>query len=148
MSNRIKGIQDEKKRWTEDLLKKKPFSQRYTDWGEPVKPLYTPDDFSDADYLADRGFPGEDPFVRGIHPSMYLGRTWTMRQYSGFATAEETNKRYKYLLEQGQTGLSIAFDLPTQIGYYSDHPMSEGEVGKVGVAIDSLQDMEIESRYV
>lgn len=86
---------------------------------------------------------GEFPFTRGIHPSMYRDKLWTMRQYAGFSTAEESNKRYKYLLSQGTTGLSVAFDLPTQIGYDSDDPMAEGEVGKVGVAIDSLQDIEI-----
>lgn len=142
MENKLKEIRDEAKRWADDLLTKKPFANHYTDWGDPIKPLYTPDDFSELEYLEGVGFPGEYPFARGIHPSMYLGRTWTMRQYSGFGTAEDTNKRYKYLLEQGQTGLSIAFDLPTQIGYDSDHPICEGEVGKVGVAIDSLQDME------
>jgi len=95
------------------------------------------------DYIRDLGFPGEFPFTRGVQPTMYRGRFWTMRQYAGFATPEETNKRYKYLLEQGQTGLSVAFDLPTQIGYDSDNPLAEGEVGKVGVAIDTLNDMEI-----
>jgi len=105
--------------------------------------LYTPLDISDLDYGSDLGFPGEMPFTRGVQPTMYRGRVWTMRQYAGFGTAEESNKRYKYLLEQGQTGLSVAFDLPTQIGYDSDHPLSKGEVGKVGVAIDSLQDMEV-----
>lgn len=96
-------------------------------------------------YLEDIGFPGgEYPFTRGgVQPTMYRGKLWTMRQYAGFGTAEESNERYKYLLEQGQTGLSIAFDLPTQIGYDSDDPISEGEVGKVGVAVDSLMDMEI-----
>ncbi|MGI6574986.1 MAG: acyl-CoA mutase large subunit family protein [bacterium] len=110
--------------------------------GIEVKPLYTPQDLEQLNYNRDLGFPGEYPFTRGIHPTMYRGRLWSMRQYSGFGTAEESNRRYKYLLKQGQTGLSIAFDLPTQIGYDSDHPMSEGEVGKVGVAIDSLDDME------
>jgi methylmalonyl-CoA mutase N-terminal domain/subunit len=95
------------------------------------------------DYMKDLGFPGEYPFTRGVQPTMYRGRFWTMRQYAGFSTAEESNKRYKYLLKQGQTGLSVAFDLPTQIGYDSDDEMSDGEVGKVGVAIDSLADMEI-----
>ncbi|MCC5912102.1 MAG: methylmalonyl-CoA mutase family protein [Clostridiaceae bacterium] len=110
---------------------------------EEVERLYTPVDVEDFDYEADLGFPGEYPFTRGVQPTMYRGRLWTMRQYAGFATAEESNKRYKYLLDQGQTGLSVAFDLPTQIGYDSDHALSEGEVGKVGVAIDSLKDMEI-----
>lgn len=105
--------------------------------------LYAPTDIDDLDYCRDLGFPGEFPFTRGVQPTLYRGRFWTMRQYAGFATAEETNKRYKYLLDHGQTGLSVAFDLPTQIGYDSDHPLSEGEVGKVGVAIDTLRDMEI-----
>ncbi|MFP4672466.1 MAG: methylmalonyl-CoA mutase, partial [Desulfohalobiaceae bacterium] len=97
----------------------------------------------DEDYLQKLGFPGQYPFTRGVQPTMYRSRLWTMRQYAGFSTAAETNKRYRYLLEQGQTGLSVAFDLPTQIGYDSDHAMSKGEVGKVGVAIDSLADMEV-----
>jgi methylmalonyl-CoA mutase N-terminal domain/subunit len=108
-----------------------------------LKRLYTPVDTADLDYCDELGFPGEFPFTRGVQPTMYRGRFWTMRQYAGFATPEETNKRYKYLLEHGQTGLSVAFDLPTQIGYDSDHPLSAGEVGKVGVAIDTLKDMEI-----
>ena len=111
--------------------------------GVPVKALYTaaslPPDF---DFDRDVGRPGEPPYVRGIHPTMYRGRLWTMRQFSGFASPEETNERYRYLLSQGQTGLSVAFDLPTLMGYDSDHAMSEGEVGKCGVAIDSLEDME------
>jgi len=106
------------------------------------KPLYTPGDMPDWDYAEKLGNPGEYPFTRGIQPTMYRGRLWTMRQYAGFASAEESNARYKYLLKQGQTGLSVAFDLPTQIGYDSDDAMSEGEVGKVGVAIDSLEDVE------
>lgn len=110
--------------------------------GAPVKRLYTPLDTADIDYEQDLGFPGEYPFTRGIQPTMHRGRLWTMRQYAGFGTAEESNKRYRYLLQQGQTGLSVAFDLPTQIGYDSDHPLAKGEVGKVGVAIDSLADME------
>jgi methylmalonyl-CoA mutase N-terminal domain/subunit len=107
-----------------------------------VERLYTPLDLADSDYQQDIGFPGEYPFTRGIQPTMHRGRLWTMRQYAGFGTAEESNKRYQYLLDQGQTGLSVAFDLPTQIGYDSDHPLARGEVGKVGVAIDSLADME------
>ncbi len=110
--------------------------------GIPIKRLYTPLDFKDEDYLEELGFPGEYPFTRGVQPTMYRGRYWTMRQYAGFATAEESNRRYKFLLDKGQTGLSVAFDLPTQIGYDSDHEMAIGEVGKVGVAIDSLRDME------
>jgi methylmalonyl-CoA mutase, N-terminal domain len=110
--------------------------------GIPLERLYTPLDGVDPEYLAALGFPGEYPFTRGVQPSMYRGRFWTMRQYAGFGTAEESNQRYKYLLSQGQTGLSVAFDLPTQIGYDSDHPMAEGEVGKVGVAINSIRDMD------
>ncbi len=110
--------------------------------GIEVKPIYTPLDVERMDYLDDLGFPGEYPYTRGVQPTMYRGRLWTMRQYAGFATADESNRRYKFLLNQGQTGLSVAFDLPTQIGYDSDHELSAGEVGKVGVAIDSLADME------
>lgn len=113
----------------------------------PVETLYLPDQLQDEAacraYLERVGFPGEYPFTRGVQPSMYRSRFWTMRQYAGFATAEETNRRYRFLLEQGQTGLSVAFDLPTQIGYDSDDPLAAGEVGKVGVAIDTLADMEI-----
>jgi len=105
--------------------------------------LYIAESLSDQRYETSLGHPGQYPFTRGIYKDMYRGRLWTMRQYSGFGTAEETNKRYRYLLEQGQTGLSVAFDLPTQIGYDSDHPLAEGEVGKTGVAIDTLEDMEI-----
>ncbi len=108
-----------------------------------IDDLYAPDPVSDTEYQKDLGRPGEHPFTRGIYKDMYRGRLWTMRQYAGFGTAEETNKRYRYLLEQGQTGLSVAFDLPTQIGYDSDHPLAQGEVGKTGVAIDTLADMEI-----
>jgi methylmalonyl-CoA mutase N-terminal domain/subunit len=108
-----------------------------------LKRLFTPLDTEHIDYTQDIGFPGEYPFTRGVQPTMYRGRHWTMRQYAGFGTAEDTNKRYKYLLDHGQTGLSVAFDLPTQIGYDSDHELSFGEVGKTGVAIDTLKDMEI-----
>jgi len=109
----------------------------------PLQRIYSPADIENLDYEKDLSFPGEYPFTRGVQPTMYRGRFWTMRQYAGFADAEESNRRYKYLLEQGQTGLSVAFDLPTQIGYDSDHSLAQGEVGKVGVAIDSLLDMEI-----
>ncbi len=108
-----------------------------------ITPLYTAESIQDCDIDSDLGYPGEYPFTRGVYKNMYRGRLWTMRQYAGFGTAKETNKRYRYLLDQGQTGLSVAFDLPTQIGYDSDHPLSEGEVGKTGVAIDTLEDMEI-----
>jgi len=107
-----------------------------------VQRLYTPADRSDDAYLETVGFPGTYPFTRGVQPTMYRGRFWTMRQYAGFGTAEESNRRYRYLLEQGQTGISVAFDLPTQMGRDSDHPRAAGEVGRVGVAIDSLADME------
>jgi len=105
--------------------------------------LFSPDDIKDLNYKEDLGNPGEYPFTRGVYPTMYTGRLWTMRQYAGYATAEESNRRYKYLLRHGQTGLSVAFDLPTQMGYDSDCSLSEGEVGKTGVAIDTLEDMEI-----
>ena len=109
----------------------------------PAQRIYTPLDIKDTDYTEEIGFPGVYPFTRGVQPTMYRGRFWTMRMYAGFSTAEESNKRYRYLIESGATGLSCAFDLPTQIGYDSDDEISEGEVGKVGVAIDSLADMEI-----
>src|SRR5438876_12424836 len=108
----------------------------------PIEPLYSPEDLSDWDADARLGFPGEPPYTRGVQPNMYRGRLWTMRQYAGYASAEESNARYRYLLERGQTGLSVAFDLPTQMGYDPDHPMAEGEVGKVGVSIASIEDME------
>jgi methylmalonyl-CoA mutase N-terminal domain/subunit len=120
--------------------KKDPFREYI---GYEVKRVYSPLDVEEMDYNSDLSLPGEYPYTRGVQPTMYRGRFWTMRQYAGFASAEESNERYKYLLQQGQTGLSVAFDLPTQIGYDSDHPLSQGEVGKVGVAIDSLADMEI-----
>ena len=113
--------------------------KRYTDSDIEVKQLYTSSDVAQPNIEA---LPGEFPYTRGIQPDMYRGKLWTMRQYAGFSTAEESNKRYHYLLSQGVMGLSVAFDLPTQIGYDSDHALSEGEVGKVGVAIDSLEDME------
>ncbi len=109
--------------------------------GIPLPPILTPQDL-DPDYMEQLGFPGEYPYTRGVQPTMYRGRFWTMRQYAGYATSEESNLRYRYLLEQGQTGLSVAFDLPTQIGYDADDPMARGEVGKVGVSISSLADME------
>ena len=111
--------------------------------GAPVDPVHSPDDLEGWRYLDQIGFPGEYPYTRGVQPTMYRGRLWTMRQYAGFGDAEESNRRYRYLLEHGQTGLSVAFDLPTQIGYDSDHPMALAEVGKVGVAISSLADMEL-----
>ncbi|MFW9800411.1 MAG: methylmalonyl-CoA mutase family protein, partial [Candidatus Thorarchaeota archaeon] len=137
------------KKWKDSVVKKVigKFPERREEFetvsGIPVKRLYTPMDTESVEYLKDLSFPGEYPFTRGVQPTLYRSRFWTMRQYSGFATARETNKRFRFLLEQGQTGLSIAFDLPTQIGYDSDHKLARGEVGKVGVAIDSLADMEI-----
>ena len=112
-----------------------------TDSGIRVRPVYGPDDLAGFDPGRDLGAPGEPPYTRGVYPTMYRGRLWTMRQYAGMATAQETNRRFRYLLEQGQTGLSVAFDLPTQMGYDSDHPRAEGEVGKTGVAICSIEDM-------
>jgi methylmalonyl-CoA mutase N-terminal domain/subunit len=111
--------------------------------GTEIDRLYTPEHLEGFDYQRDLGFPGEYPFTRGVQPTMYRGRFWTMRQYAGFGDARESNNRYRYLLDHGQTGLSVAFDLPTQMGYDSDSPMASGEVGKVGVAIDSLEDMEV-----
>jgi methylmalonyl-CoA mutase N-terminal domain/subunit len=137
-----------KQEWNDTILapalKRSPQRQETfeTSSGEEIDTVYTPEDLPDFDYVRDLGYPGEYPFTRGVQPTMYRGRIWTIRQYAGFGTAEETNQRYRYLLGQGQTGLSIAFDLPTQIGYDSDHPLARGEVGKVGVAIDSLRDME------
>jgi len=108
----------------------------------PIEPLYTPDDLAGWDYDEKLGYPGEFPYTRGVYPSMYRGQLWTIRQFAGYGTAEETNKRYKFLLSQGQAGLSVAFDMPTLMGYDSDDPLSRGEVGHCGVAIDSLADME------
>jgi methylmalonyl-CoA mutase N-terminal domain/subunit len=113
-----------------------------TDSGIPVKAVYTPEDFPERDYATKLGSPGEYPYTRGVYPTMYRGQLWTMRQYAGFGTAEETNRRFRYLLEQGSTGLSMAFDLPTQLGLDSDAAAAEGAVGRVGVAVDSLADME------
>lgn len=142
MTNRLEEIKKEKEFWKKKNLEKRPQKKVKTDSEIEVDVLYTPDDISEVDYLRDIGFPGQYPFTRGVQPTMYRERIWTMRQYSGFGTAEETNRRFKYLLKQGQTGLSIAFDLPTQIGYDSDHELAQGEVGQVGVAVDTLADME------
>ncbi|MDD5062815.1 MAG: methylmalonyl-CoA mutase family protein, partial [Candidatus Marinimicrobia bacterium] len=142
-------LNEQRKKWEETTLNKvitrNPESKPEFTTGSwlPVERTALPEIFTDDEYLGKLGFPGEFPFTRGVQPTMYRGRFWTMRQYAGFGTAEESNQRYKFLLSQGQTGLSIAFDLPTQIGYDSDDPHSEGEVGKVGVAIDTLRDMEI-----
>lgn len=118
-------------------------SEFKTESGFSIKRLYTPADYSEADYGSNLGFPGQYPYTRGVYPTMYRGRLWTMRNYAGFGSAEDTNKRYRYLLDQGMVGLSMAFDLPTQLGYDSDDLLCEGSVGRVGVAVDSLEDMEI-----
>jgi methylmalonyl-CoA mutase N-terminal domain/subunit len=135
-------LDTEQARWAKQHLEATPPAPEALPCGIPVEPLYTPLDV-EGDYLERLGFPGEYPFTRGVYPTMYRGRPWTIRQYAGFGTAEESNRRYKYLLEHGQTGLSVALDLPTQCGYDSDDPMAEAEVGRVGVAIDTLSDMEI-----
>jgi methylmalonyl-CoA mutase N-terminal domain/subunit len=142
-------FQDQLKKWEASTLKKATdkFPERKPDFSTgswlPTERVALPENEDYKSYMENSGFPGEYPFTRGVQPTMYRGRFWTMRQYAGFGTAEESNERYKYLLDQGQTGLSIAFDLPTQIGYDSDDPHAEGEVGKVGVAIDTMMDMEI-----
>ncbi len=147
------SLESERERWEKETLApaSKRFPERkdefHTPSGIPMPPVLTPTD-SERDYLDQLGFPGEYPFTRGVQPSMYRGRFWTMRQYAGYASANESNQRYRYLLEQGQTGLSVAFDLPTQIGYDSDDPIAHGEVGKVGVAISSLDDMAILFRKI
>ncbi len=136
-----------KKAWQEKvdkMVEKRPERKHFKlDSDLEIEGVYDPLNLEDFDYMEELNWPGEYPYTRGIQPTMYRGRLWTMRQYAGFGSAEETNKRFRYLLEQGQTGLSVAFDLPTQIGYDSDHPLARGEVGKVGVAIDTLADMEI-----
>jgi methylmalonyl-CoA mutase N-terminal domain/subunit len=140
----LKALEDWEKKTVEPLLRKQPESQpRFHTTSEiTLRRLYTPLDGAGEPYLEKQGFPGRYPFTRGVQPTMYRGRFWTMRQYAGFASALETNRRFRYLLEQGQTGLSVAFDLPTQMGYDPDHPMSRGEVGKVGVSIATLGDLE------
>ncbi|MCZ6479517.1 MAG: methylmalonyl-CoA mutase family protein [candidate division NC10 bacterium] len=146
--DKLKQIEGAAKTWEEETLhpaleKSPERAQEFnTVSGHPVRRLYTPCDLTDFDYIRELGFSGLYPFTRGVYPTMYRGRVWTMRMFAGYGTAEETNQRFKYLLEQAQTGLSVAFDLPTLMGYDSDHPMSRGEVGKCGVAIDTLADME------
>lgn len=145
----LETIKAGKEKWSNDVvgktLAKNPERKEVftTISGTPVERLYTPLDVAGLDYGKDLGYPGLYPFTRGVQPTMYRGRFWTMRQYAGFGSAKESNARYRYLLSQGQTGLSVAFDLPTQAGYDSDHPLSMGEVGKVGVAIDSIEDMKV-----
>jgi len=144
----LERIAQEKERWEQAALKKaldRSGERSDTDFrtsSTESRRLYTPLDIAETDYARDTGFPGEYPYTRGVQPTMYRGRLWSIRQYAGYGTAEETNQRFKFLLSQGQPGLSVAFDLPSQLGYDSDDPMSEGEVGKVGVAIDTLHDME------
>src|SRR5688572_22230606 len=141
-------LSNDKHRWEESTLaaslKKAPERKEHfeTSSGIEVERLYTPTSSDNTNYQNQIGYPGEPPFTRGVQPTMYRSRLWTMRQYAGYATAEESNARYRFLLSQGQVGLSVAFDLPTQIGYDADDPMAEGEVGKVGVCISSLRDME------
>ena len=149
MRSECNEIEEKKKRWEKEMLKntldtKKEWKEEFvTTSSMPIGRLYTPLDIPNFDYIKDMGFPGEYPFTRGIHTTMYRGRLWTMRQFAGFGSAEETNKRYKYLLAHGETGLSVAFDYPTLYGYDTDHPMALGEFGKCGVAISSLKDMQI-----
>ncbi len=145
--NNLDELLRAKEAWQEKVnkaLEKQPERKEFKlDSDLELEKVYDPLDLEDFDYLSQLSWPGQYPFTRGIQPNMYRGRLWTMRQYAGFGSAEETNQRFRYLLAEGQTGISVAFDLPTQIGYDSDHPLARGEVGKVGVAIDSLVDMEI-----
>lgn len=145
----IRKLQKERERWEQTTLPNwlKQSKERKSEFrnhsGMLVKRLYTPEDIQKMDYTRDLGFPGEYPFIRGVHATMYRGRLWTMRLFAGFGTAAHTNKRFKYLLKEGESGLSTAFDYPTIMGYDSDHPMAKGEVGICGVAISSLKDMEV-----
>src|SRR5919202_6745495 len=146
VTNRLQEAEQEwEERTLRPALKQRPESksQFTTTSLAPVERLYTPNSLGDFDYETELGFPGQPPYTRGIHATGYRGRLWTMRQFAGFGSAFDTNQRFKYLLSHGGSGLSVAFDLPTLMGYDSDHPQSEGEVGKCGVAIDSLEDMEI-----
>jgi methylmalonyl-CoA mutase N-terminal domain/subunit len=141
-------LSEAREQWEKDVLEPalRHTPERAPDFetpsGLPIERVYIPDDIDDLEFERDLSYPGQFPFTRGVQPTMYRGRLWTMRQYAGFGTGEESNRRYRYLLAQGQTGLSVAFDLPTQMGYDSDHPLADGEVGKVGVAISSIEDME------
>ena len=138
----LEDVRKKKKEWEENSSLTERQEKFITTSSQEIDRLYTPLDLENFDYVKDLGFPSQYPFTRGIHPTMYRGRIWTMRMFSGFGTSEETNKRYKYLLAHGNTGLSVAFDFPTLYGYDSDHPFSQGEVGRCGVAVSSLQDME------
>jgi methylmalonyl-CoA mutase N-terminal domain/subunit len=145
--HKLNEIRELKKKWENEALAKSfgklPEKGEFaTSSGIPISRVYTPVDIADFNYLHDSGFPGEYPLTRGVYPTMYRARLWTMRQYAGFGTAEQTNRRFKYLLSQGQKGLSVAFDFPTQVGYDCDHPLSRGEVGRAGVSVSTLRDME------
>jgi methylmalonyl-CoA mutase N-terminal domain/subunit len=149
----IKAIETKRKEWEEKILAKflkhgESKEKFETPSGIPLKQIYTPEDVKNLHYLEDLGLPGDYPFIRGVYPTMYRGRLWTMRQYAGFADANQTNERFKYLISQGQMGLSVAFDLPTQMGYTSDNPLCQGEVGRVGVTINSLKDFELVFRDI
>lgn len=141
-------IRQQKKKWEKEIVLKSfdrlPEKGEYTTSSDmKIDRIYTPAELQDLDYLRDLGFPGEYPLIRGVYPTMYRARLWTMRQYAGFGTAEQTNQRFKYLLGHGQTGLSVAFDFPTQVGYDCDQPLALGEIGKVGVSVSTLKDMEV-----
>jgi methylmalonyl-CoA mutase N-terminal domain/subunit len=145
---KLNEIKKEKEKWENETVSKSheklPERKEYSTSSDiPINRIYTPLDIKDFDYSRDLGFPGEYPLTRGVYPTMYRARFWTMRQYAGFGTAEQTNQRFKYLLEQGQKGLSVALDFPTQVGYDCDHPMARGEIGKAGVSVSTLRDMEI-----
>jgi methylmalonyl-CoA mutase N-terminal domain/subunit len=145
---KLKEIRQKQENWEKETVSKSleklpEKGEFYTSSNIPINRIYTPIDVADFDYLRDLGFPGEYPLTRGVYPTMYRARLWTMRQYAGFGTAEQTNQRFKYLLGQGQKGLSVAFDFPTQVGYDCNHPMAKGEVGKAGVSVSTLRDMEI-----
>jgi methylmalonyl-CoA mutase N-terminal domain/subunit len=134
----------EKQKYVKAIRENPERKQKFTNLSDiEIKNVYTPEDIADLEYLSDVGFPGDVPFLRGVHPNLYRGRLWTMRQFAGFGSAEETNKRYHYLLDHGETGLSVAFDYPTLYGYDTDHRFARGEFGKCGVAISSLRDMEL-----
>ena len=142
MSQTLKADRAGRERWVEELANSPAREQPPTTVsGRPIEPLYTPDDLDGFDDETDLGYPGQYPFTRGVHATMYRGRLWTMRQFAGFGTPRQTNERFKFLLEKGQTGLSTAFDLPTLMGLDSDDPRAVGEVGRLGVAMDTLDDM-------
>ena len=143
-TEKMDGFRTAKERWAAQAGSMKTLPVKFTTVsGDSIEPLYTPDDVARINYLNDIGFPGEFPYTRGIHHTMYRGKLWTMRQFAGFGTPEDTNERYKYLLSHGQTGLSVAFDLPTLMGRDADDALSEGEVGICGVSVSSLADMEV-----